>query len=619
VTKTLRIAVVAAALALVPSALAAVEVKNTDTSDFPTVKATVLSPTQPRVVEGGGPAAGYEVENLGRAKSVVLAIDRSASMKGQSLVDAAAAARSFVEAKPAADRIAVTAFGSDALELTGFSTATIDVDTALRTLFVDQEQGTALHDAIVVSAQKLATEPFLARVIIVLTDGRDVSSSATLEEAIAAAQEVGAAVYPIAIEGPQFSPVPLQQLARETGGTYYGAASSSALADVYSSIAEEFKHTWRIEWVTAARSGETFSVEVTSGGASQELELTAPGLPAPPPVRQEPSKLLPTAFVESSWGPLALGIAVGLILLLAVALAFAPGKGAWLKSRLKPHVEAKRRTVAPTGERKRFALFAALFVATERALGEKRLWRRLGRKLEGADLPLRTVELVYVIAASGFLVGLGAAAAGLSTLAIIGSMLGGALLPYAFVSYKARKRLKAFENQLPDILITMAASLKAGHSFRQGMQSVVEEDMDPASKEFKRVLTETQLGRSMDDALNEMALRVGSKNLEFVISAVTIQRQIGGSLAGLFDMVADTVRQRQQFARKIKALTSMGRMSAYTLLGLPFALAGALTLLNPEYMSPLYHTSAGQKIIIAGFVMMGLGSLVLKKIVSFKG
>ena len=195
----------------------------------------------------------------------------------------------------------------------------------------------------------------------------------------------------------------------------------------------------------------------------------------------------------------------------------------------------------------------------------------------------------------------------------------GACIPYAVVAYKARKRLQAFEEQLPDILVTMAASLKAGHSFRQGMQSVVDEGVDPAHREFKRVLTEARLGRPMDDALTEMALRIGSKNFEFVMSAVTIQRQVGGSLAGLFDMVADTVRQRQQFRRKIKGLTAMGRMSAYVLVGLPFVVGAAIWLINRAYMEPLFYTSTGHKLILLVFVMMGIGSAILKKIVSFKG
>jgi tight adherence protein B len=123
----------------------------------------------------------------------------------------------------------------------------------------------------------------------------------------------------------------------------------------------------------------------------------------------------------------------------------------------------------------------------------------------------------------------------------------------------------------------------------------------------------------MDDALAEMAERVGSKNFEFAITAVTIQRQVGGSLATLFDMVADTVRQRQQFARKIRALTAMGRMSAYTLIAIPFFLAGTITLLNSDFMSPLYHTHAGHMLILLGLTMMMIGSLILKKIVSFRG
>jgi tight adherence protein B len=195
----------------------------------------------------------------------------------------------------------------------------------------------------------------------------------------------------------------------------------------------------------------------------------------------------------------------------------------------------------------------------------------------------------------------------------------GATFPVLWVSTKARTRIKAFDNQLPDLLITIAASLKAGHSFRHAIQAVVDEGAEPAAKEFRRVLTETRLGRTMDDALGEMSDRIGSKNLAFVLTAVTIQRQIGGSLAGLFDMVAETVRQRQQFARKIRGLTAMGRMSAAVLVGLPLFIASAITLINPGYMTPLWHTTAGHDLIAVSVGMLAFGSLILKKIVSFRG
>jgi tight adherence protein B len=220
---------------------------------------------------------------------------------------------------------------------------------------------------------------------------------------------------------------------------------------------------------------------------------------------------------------------------------------------------------------------------------------------------------------SSFAAGMLAAVSGRSSVVILLALAAGGAAPFGFVWWRAKSRLKAFDNQLPDLLLTLAASLKAGHSFKQGLQSVVDEGMPPASEEFKRVLTEVQLGRPMDDGLRAMAERVGSKNLDFVITAVTIQSQVGGSLASLFDMVAEAVRQRQQFARKIRGLTAMGRASAYVLVGIPFFLAVAITLINGEYMDPLYHSSAGHTLIGLGLGMMAVGSLILKKIVSFRG
>jgi tight adherence protein B len=123
----------------------------------------------------------------------------------------------------------------------------------------------------------------------------------------------------------------------------------------------------------------------------------------------------------------------------------------------------------------------------------------------------------------------------------------------------------------------------------------------------------------MDHALADMAERIGSKNLSFVLTAVTIQRQIGGSLAGLFDVVAETVRQRQQFARKIRGLTAMGRMSGYVLGALPFLIALAVTVINPGYMSVLWNTTTGHQLVGAGLGMLAVGSAMLKKIVSFRG
>jgi tight adherence protein B len=255
----------------------------------------------------------------------------------------------------------------------------------------------------------------------------------------------------------------------------------------------------------------------------------------------------------------------------------------------------------------------------ESAFADLKHFRALQRQIERADVPWRAGEVVAVCVGAAFVGGIAFAVLLASPIFGLVGMVAGFFVPISVIWFKASSRLKRFENQLPDLLITIAAALKAGHSFRHGIQSVVDEGAEPASREFKRVLHETQLGKPMDDALADMAERVGSENFSFVVTAVTIQRQIGGSLAGLFDMVADTVRQRQQFARKIKSLTAMGRMSAYVLVGLPFFMAAIVTLMSPVYMSPLWNTSIGQILVAVGLGMLAMGSLMLKKIVSFRG
>jgi tight adherence protein B len=622
--RRLALLLAAAALLAAPAALAA-EVKDLDASEYPRVRLTVVAETAstppPTVRENGRPVAGLEATNLGDAKSVVLVIDRSRSMGGQPLADAVAAARAFIAAKPPEDRIAIATFGREPLLLTDFSTATIDADIALRTLSVDDVQGTKLYDTVALSADALAAEPLPSRVIIMVTDGQETRSDTTLAGAVAAAQNAGVVVYVVGIESARFRPEPLRELATETGGNYYGTASTEALTAVYSSLAEELGRTWQLEYFTSARPRQELELGVEfAGGDVARTRLTMPSVAgAAVTPKAEPSPLLPEFFYTSRWGgPVFAGV-VGLLVLIAAALAFAAPRGAWLKGRLAPHVSSRKRELKRARERERFVLAASLFRATENAFGKFGRWRQLERTLERADVPLRAGEFVYIMAGAGLGLGFFAAVAGLPFWAIGSAVALGTVVPYVVVAYKARRRLREFEDQLPDILVTMAASLKAGHSFRQGVQSVVDEGQEPASKEFRRVLTETQLGRPMDDALGDMAERVGSKNFEFVMNAVTIQRQVGGSLAGLFDMVADTVRQRQQFARKIRGLTAMGRMSAYVLVGLPFFVFGAIFLINRDYISPLVTTSTGHKMIAATAVMMTVGSLMLKKIVSFRG
>jgi tight adherence protein B len=619
----LRLAVAGLAfvlLALPTAAQAAVQLRGIDASAYPTIRASIYTPSGgglPAVWENGTPVAGFDAQNLGRAKAMTMLIDNSQSMRGKPLTDAIAGARGFIAAKQPADELSVIAFGSTATTLAPFSTVKLDADSPVAHLRTDHVRGTALYDAIIAAARQLRGNPLPGRVMIVLTDGADNASKGNLLAAIAAAREANAAIYTIGIEGVGFTPDPLQQLAASTGGQYYGASATAALARVYQNIAAALKKTWRIQYVTAARPGDHIRLTASIVGAGSTTELSqiprgdmiqAPG----------PSKVVPKNAYGPG-GPLAIALAVAALVLFACLFFLAGIRGSWVRTRIAPHTgEAKGNSKQKRKER-RGEMFASIFQATERTLGNLKQWRMISKMLERADVQLKTVEFFWIAVGSALVVAMFAFLFGTSPVILIMLTVVAGMIPFAWVWLKMRKRLRAFENQLPDLLITIAASLKAGHSFKQGLQAVVDEGHPPANEEFKRVLTEASLGRPMDDALAEMAERMASKNFEFAITAVTIQRQVGGSLATLFDMVADTVRQRQQFARKIRALTAMGRMSAYTLIGIPFFLLGTITLANGAYMHPLYHSHAGHILMIVGLTMMAIGSAILKKIVSFRG
>jgi tight adherence protein B len=602
------------------TASAGVRLNGVDFGAYPQVRTTVVtsafSSTQPSLFENGQRVVGLQAVNLGRCKNVVLALDTSRSMAGKPLVGAATAATAFVAAKPACDRVALVTFGQHASQQGPFSTATIDADNTLRTLAVGANSGTALWDAVDLSARLLASQQG-GRVVVLLTDGDDVGSVASESDAILSLHKAGAVVYPIAF-GSHADSSGLERLARETGGSFHAAATSTTLGGIYRSIGLELRRTWRVRYLTTARPGDKLELKASVGRlGSDTTSVTVPGSNSD--TNGKPSPLVPEWFYGKG-GDLLFTLLAGLLVLAAAILAVSTLRGSSLKRRVAAHVKPSHgRAAKNRSGRERLSMLSGVFRVTENTFAHRRQWRNLQLLLERADLPLRTVEFAWLLIGSSFALGLLAAVVSGGALAILACFVIGGFVPYLVVWMKARRRMRAFEDQLPDLLITMAASLKAGHSFKQGIQSVVDEGQEPAAKELRRVLTDTQLGRPMESALQETADRIGSKNFSFVITAVNIQRQVGGSLAGLFDMVADTVRDRQQFARKIRSLTAMGRMAAYVLVGLPFFIAFAMTVLNPTYMDPLFHSHTGHMLIMGGLTMMAFGSLILKKIVSFKG
>ena len=213
----------------------------------------------------------------------------------------------------------------------------------------------------------------------------------------------------------------------------------------------------------------------------------------------------------------------------------------------------------------------------------------------------------------------------LIVLALLGTpmwlMLGVALLavvvPLALLDNRARKRRAAFEEQVPDTLILMANSLRAGQGFEQALQVVADEGADPMSHEFRRLLAQQRLGVSPDETLRTLAERMGSEAFDWVVLATSIQREVGGNLAEIYDRIADTLRQRQVLRGEIKTLTAEGNLSAFILILLPIGVGGATLVLNNDYASLLYTTRPGIIMLLGSVVAMVLGVVWLRRIIRF--
>jgi len=192
------------------------------------------------------------------------------------------------------------------------------------------------------------------------------------------------------------------------------------------------------------------------------------------------------------------------------------------------------------------------------------------------------------------------------------------LLVVFIVNYLGKREKKRFENQLPDTLTLMSTSLRAGYSLLQATEAVSSEAPNPTAREFGRAIAEARLGRTVTDALNGIVNRTQSEDFEWAVMAIDIQREVGGNLAEVLQTVADTMRARNRLKGEIKALTAEGRISAFVLGALPFAMALFLWTTNRDYLEPLIQETFGRIAIGAGLLLMAGGIFWLKKIVDIE-
>lgn len=314
-------------------------------------------------------------------------------------------------------------------------------------------------------------------------------------------------------------------------------------------------------------------------------------------------------FGSDAWLTLVLGAAfVGTFLLAIMLLSIGERRQRRsLASRIlgRGDKKAKETTWMPAG----------LAQAGERVASVGGFSARLDQKLEQAGLPMRAGEFVALIAVAALA---GVVLAGLLLPNIVFMLLFGvaaSFIPYFWLARARSQRQKKMGEQLADVLSILASSLRAGHSFLQSLDQVASEISEPSATEFHRTVSEIRLGRSIDEAMVAMADRVGSEDMHWAVMAVNVQREVGGNLAEVLDIVANTVRERSYIHRQVRVLSAEGRFSIGILMALPVGLFAYLSLINPEYVSPLFTHPIGRIILLAGGSLMVAGYFVMRRIV----
>lgn len=253
-----------------------------------------------------------------------------------------------------------------------------------------------------------------------------------------------------------------------------------------------------------------------------------------------------------------------------------------------------------------------------RAFSKLSFTARLQRALEQANINWSAAQTLVNLTAIG-----SAALALLLVLRVpmlpsVGAAVAVFVLPVLYLFKRRKKRMKRLVNQLPDVFELLSQALRAGHSLASGMQLVASELPDPAGTEFGRVFHEQNLGLKVEDALRNMADRVDILDVRFFVTAVLIQRQVGGDLAEVLDKIGHVIRERIALFGTVQALTAEGRLSGYVLLALPLLVFLAMLKVNAEYAMKLFTEPLGKVMLTAAIIMQLMGWAMIKKIVNIK-
>jgi tight adherence protein B len=316
-----------------------------------------------------------------------------------------------------------------------------------------------------------------------------------------------------------------------------------------------------------------------------------------------------TGFFSSAAGALAACVVFGLLLGLAVLLAVTR----------RTDVSRRVSEFVSTGAAPELDAHSLV----ERALGDKQS-RSIARSpflaqlrvdLDVAEVPVGLDQILAAVVVVTLLVGWllmtetgSVIAAPLAFLVPAGAHYG--------LRIKADRQRRAFSEQLPDNLQVIASAMRAGQTFVGSLQAVVDDAPEPSSKELRRAVTDEALGVPLQDALERVTERMKSEDFQHVAIVAGLQRDTGGNTAEVVDLVADTIRGRLEIRRLVRGLTAQGRLAGFVLSGLPMGLLLIISLVNPSYAHPLFHTTPGLVALGVAVGLMGAGSYIIRRIIN---
>jgi len=604
-------------------------VRRIDSSKMPAVTVVVssgaarLDPQSITLTENGRPANNLRAGTLSGVKlpiGTVLAVDTSSSMSGAKISAVQSALKSFIAGKAAGEQMAVVAYGSTPRVVQDFTGDPARLLGAVNRLDI---AGTpSLYAGIRTASNLLISRPDLLPQMVIVGDSGNAGQLATLDGATGDLLASKAVTYAV---GLKFVPADTAGLARfgQMGrGGYREATDVAGTAQAFAGIRQELNNQYELAFDSRLVKG-TADLVITAPGYTGSAQLIPGGVAQGAAVNPAPVKLVQAP------GPLRGRFG---LLLIALLVLMAAGMAVYAIAALITREDSSLAQLLRTYEHKdkkkqidqdaegsliQTALVQRAVATTARLAQERGLLEKVEAKLEQADLALRPAEALFFWLASGAVLTVAALFLKGPFMALIA--LGAAvLLPPAVLSFMAARRLKRFNSELPDTLQLLSSSLRAGFSFLQGVEAVAHESQEPMASELRRVIVEAQLGRPIEEALQDCAARMKSPDFDWAVMAVGIQREVGGNLADLLQTVAVTMVERERLRRDVKSLTAEGRMSAIVLGIMPPALGLVFYVTNPAYIRTLFVNPGGQIALAIAVVSMLAGFAWMKKIVDIK-